>query len=200
MCHHADIFRDGGQSVPFGCRAEMAMFAKDGGGCVVGRGVAVFDVVAGKIVLGRLPGWYAGADDVGSGNPLSMLVLGKMAHHWMVSGLAAGVDGSGTGLAVHMSVQALGVLIIGLCWERRYSPARRDRAALTLAVRAAACCCPLLVLPLCIPVLIFGPERFESDIKRVGHCVSYVFAGRIVGVGLGFHPLGDCAGLRISME
>src|ERR1019366_1488293 len=92
-------FRDGGQSVSIGCRAGTGHVAQDGGGRVVGGGVAGFDAVAGPIVLGRLSGWHAGADDVG---PTVFIHAGAGQDDGALDGvrIAAGADGSGVGFAV----------------------------------------------------------------------------------------------------
>ena len=90
---------------------------------------------------------------------LSMLVLGKMTAHWMVSGLPLVLMAPVLGVQFDMSAQALGVLIVGLLLGTPVlSMIGAIGAALTLGLRGGGVLLSLLVLPLCIPVLIFGTE------------------------------------------
>ena len=94
---------------------------------------------------------------------LSMLVLGKMTAHWMVSGLPLVLMAPVLGLQFDMTVQALGVLIVGLMLGTPVlSMLGAIGAALTLGLRGGGVLLSLLVLPLCIPVLIFGTGAVEA--------------------------------------
>ncbi len=87
---------------------------------------------------------------------LSILVLGKMASHWMVSGLPLVLMSPVLGVQFDMSMQAIGVLILTLLLGTPIlSMVGAIGAALTLGLRGGGVLLSLLVLPLCIPVLIF---------------------------------------------
>ena len=51
---------------------------------------------------------------------LSVLVLGKIVAHWMLSGLPLVLIAPVLGLQFDMSAQALWVLLLHCCWEPRY--------------------------------------------------------------------------------
>jgi heme exporter protein B len=94
---------------------------------------------------------------------LSVLVLGKIVAHWMLSGLPLALIAPVLGLQFDMPVQALGVLIIGLLLGTPVlSMVGAIGAALTLGLRGGGVLLSLLVLPLCIPVLIFGTGAVEA--------------------------------------
>jgi heme exporter protein B len=132
---------------------------------------------------------------------LSMLVLGKMTAHWMVSGLPLVLMAPVLGLQFDMSGQALGVLIVGLLLGTPIlSMIGAIGAALTLGLRGGGVLLSLLVLPLCIPVLIFGAgavEAISSGLSIVSHLS---LLGAMLVLALVFTPWVTAHALRISME
>jgi heme exporter protein B len=132
---------------------------------------------------------------------LSMLVLGKMIAHWMVSGLPLVLLAPVLGLQFDMSMETIGVLIIGLLLGTPIlSMIGAIGAALTLGLRGGGVLLSLLVLPLCIPVLIFGTgavEAVSSGLKATSH-LSLV--GALFILALIFTPWVTTQALRISME
>jgi heme exporter protein B len=132
---------------------------------------------------------------------LSMLVLGKMTAHWMVSGLPLVLMAPVLGLQFDMSGQTLGVLIVGLLLGTPIlSMIGAIGAALTLGLRGGGVLLSLLVLPLCIPVLIFGAgavEAISSGLSIVSHLS---LLGAMLVLALVFTPWVTAHALRISME
>ena len=132
---------------------------------------------------------------------LSMLVLGKMTAHWMVSGLPLVLMAPVLGLQFDMSVQALGVLIIGLLLGTPIlSMVGAIGAALTLGLRGGGVLLSLLVLPLCIPVLIFGTGAVEAVSTGLSAVSHLSLLGALLVLALVFTPWVTAQALRISME
>ena len=132
---------------------------------------------------------------------LSMLVLGKMTAHWMVSGLPLVLMAPVLGLQFDMSVQALGVLIIGLMLGTPIlSMIGAIGAALTLGLRGGGVLLSLLVLPLCIPVLIFGAGAVEAISSGLSVMSHLTLLGAMLVLALVFTPWVTSEALRISME
>ena len=132
---------------------------------------------------------------------LSMLVLGKMTAHWMVSGLPLVLMAPVLGLQFDMSVQALGVLIVGLLLGTPIlSMVGAIGAALTLGLRGGGVLLSLLVLPLCIPVLIFGAGAVEAVSSGLGRASHLSLLGALLVLALVFTPWVTAQALRISME
>jgi heme exporter protein B len=132
---------------------------------------------------------------------LSMLVLGKMTAHWMVSGLPLVLMAPVLGLQFDMSVRALGVLIVGLLLGTPIlSMVGAIGAALTLGLRGGGVLLSLLVLPLCIPVLIFGAGAVEAVSSGLSIASHLSLLGALLVLALVFTPWVTAQALRISME
>ncbi len=132
---------------------------------------------------------------------LSMLVLGKMAAHWMVSGLPLVLMAPVLGLQFDMSIQALGVLILGLLLGTPIlSMVGAIGAALTLGLRGGGVLLSLLVLPLCIPVLIFGAGAVDAVTTGLAVAPHLYLLGALLVLALAFTPWVTAQALRISME
>jgi heme exporter protein B len=114
---------------------------------------------------------------------LSVVVLAKILAHWMVSGLPLVIMAPVLGLQFDMPAQALWVLIAALLLGTPIlSMIGAVGAALTLGLRGGGALVSLLVLPLCIPVLIFGAGAVEA-------VVSGTSVGSI-GNGIGIYAMG----------
>src|SRR3990172_6195734 len=90
-------------------------------------------------------------------HPLSVLILGKVLSHWLVSGLPLVLMAPLLGLQYGMPAEGLLILVVALLLGTPVlSLIGAVGAALTLGLRGGGVLVSLLVLPLCIPVLIFG--------------------------------------------
>ena len=132
---------------------------------------------------------------------LSMLVLGKILAHWMVSGLPLVLMAPVLGLQFDMSAEALWVLIGGLLLGTPIlSMIGAIGAALTLGLRGGGVLVSLLVLPLCIPVLIFGAGAVEAVATGMSVVSNMLLLGALLVLALVFTPWVTAQALRISME
>ncbi len=132
---------------------------------------------------------------------LSMLVLGKILAHWMVSGLPLVLMAPVLGLQFDMSAEALWVLILGLLLGTPIlSMIGAVGAALTLGLRGGGVLVSLLVLPLCIPVLIFGAGAVEAVASGMNVASHLSLLGALLLLALVFTPWVTAQALRISME
>ncbi|MBI5918654.1 MAG: heme exporter protein CcmB [Nitrosomonadales bacterium] len=132
---------------------------------------------------------------------LSVLVLGKMVAHWMVSGLPLVLIAPVLGLQFDMAPPALAVLVAGLLLGTPVlSMLGAVGAALTLGLRGGGVLVSLLVLPLCIPVLIFGAGAVEAVNSGLNPAANLELLGAISVLALVFTPWVTAQALRISME
>ena len=132
---------------------------------------------------------------------LSILVLGKILAHWMVSGLPLVLMAPVLGLQFDMSAQALWVLIAGLLLGTPIlSMIGAVGAALTLGLRGGGVLVSLLVLPLCIPVLIFGAGAVEAVSTGMSVVSQLSLLGALLVLAMVFTPWVTAQALRISME
>jgi heme exporter protein B len=132
---------------------------------------------------------------------LTVLVLGKIAAHWMLSGLPLVLIAPVLGLQFDMSPQALWMLVLVLLLGTPVlSMIGAIGAALTLGLRGGGVLVSLLVLPLCIPVLIFGTGAVEAVNSGMSVVSNLSFLGAFLLFALVFSPFVAAQALRISME
>ncbi len=132
---------------------------------------------------------------------LSVLVLAKILAHWMVSGLPLVIMAPVLGMQFDMSAQALWVLIAALLLGTPIlSMIGAVGAALTLGLRGGGALVSLLVLPLCIPVLIFGAGAVEAVVSGTSAGSHLSLLGALLLMALVFTPWVTALALRISME
>src|SRR5215208_829523 len=101
--------------------------------------------------------------------PLSVLVIAKVAAHWLISGLPVVMLSPLLGVQYGLSGEALGVLMLSLLLGTpTLSFIGSIGAALALGVRGSSVLVALLVLPLFIPVLIFGAGAVSNHLSGIG--------------------------------
>jgi heme exporter protein B len=189
-----------GSLFPLGVGPEPAQLR------VMGPGIAwVAAMLAALLPLGRMF-----ADDHQDGtleqmllaaHPLSLLVSGKIAAHWLCSGFLLTLVSPLLALQFDLGAPAGGVLFLSLLLGTPVlSLVGAIGAALTVGVRSAAILLPLLILPLCVPVLIFGAAAVDAaraGLEFGGH-LSLLGAFGVLGLVGG--PLATAAALRIAVE
>jgi len=132
---------------------------------------------------------------------LSVLVLGKILAHWMVSGLPLVLMAPVLGLQFGLPMQSLGVLMLGLLLGTPVlSMIGAVGAALTLGLRGGGVLVSLLVLPLCIPVLIFGAGAVEAAASGINYASHLSLLAALLVLALVLTPWVTAQALRISME
>lgn len=136
-----------------------------------------------------------------SGQPLSVLLLGKVAAHWLLSALPLVLVAPfvGTALGMPMSVWPvlMGTLALG---TGSLSLLGAIGAALTVGVRRGSALVALLVLPLEMPVLIFGARAVDLAMRgeAVAGPLNLLAALLLLFISLG--PFAIAAAMRISVE
>ena len=133
--------------------------------------------------------------------PLALIVLGKVVAHWLVSGLPLALLAPLLGLQFDLSNDALwvltGSLLIG---TPALSGIGAIGAALTLGVRGGGVLLSLLVLPLYIPVLIFGAGAVGATVSGIGAQAHLSLLAALTLAGVFFAPWPTAAALRIALE
>lgn len=136
-----------------------------------------------------------------SAHPLALLVLGKTAAHWVCSGLLLALLSPLLALQFDLSASATGVLLLGLLLGTPVlSLVGAIGAALTVGLRGAGVLLSLLVLPLCIPVLIFGAGAVDAHNAGLGVAGHFSLLGALLVLSLFAAPLVAALALRISVE
>lgn len=136
-----------------------------------------------------------------SSTPLSLLVAAKALSHFLLSGLPLVLMAPVLGLQFGLDGQALGILMLSLLLGTpTLSLIGAIGAALTLGVRGAGVLLSLLILPLYIPVLIFGAGAVEAHANGLGANGHLSLLAALLVLSAFFAPLATAMALRISLE
>ena len=136
-----------------------------------------------------------------SAQSLGLLVLGKTLAHWIVSGLPLVLLSPVLALQFDLSATSTGVLALSLLLGTPVlSLVGSIGAALTVGLRGSGVLLSLLVLPLSIPVLIFGAGAVEAHNAGLGVSGHFSLLGALLIVAAVAAPWVAAAALRISME
>jgi heme exporter protein B len=136
-----------------------------------------------------------------SGQPLSLLLLAKVATHWLLTGLPLVLMSPLVGTALGMPRSVWPVLMATLALGTgSLSMLGGVGAALTVGVRRGSVLLALLVLPLEMPVLIFGARAVDLAMQgeAVAGPLNLLAAVLLFFVSLG--PFAMAAAMRVSVE
>jgi heme exporter protein B len=136
-----------------------------------------------------------------SGQPLSLLLLAKVATHWLLTGLPLVLMSPLVATALGMPPSVWPVLMATLALGTgSLSMLGGVGAALTVGVRRGSVLLALLVLPLEMPVLIFGARAVDLAMQgeAVAAPLNLLAAVLLFFVSLG--PFAMAAAMRVSVE
>ena len=136
-----------------------------------------------------------------SASPLGLLVAGKIAAHWLTSGLPLVVLAPVLGLQFDLGGEALAVLVAALLLGTPLlSLIGAIGAALTLGVRGGGVLLSLLVLPLYIPALIFGAGAVEAHVAGLAFGGHLSLLAALLALAMFFAPWATTAALKVALE
>ena len=133
--------------------------------------------------------------------PLALLVLSKVAAHWLVTGVPLVLIAPLLGLQYDLPAHALWILVLSLLVGTPVlSLIGAIGAALTLGLRGGGVLISLLVLPLYVPVLIYGAGVVDAGISGLDTQPHFWLLSAFLVVALVLSPPATAAALRISIE
>ncbi|MBV8635236.1 MAG: heme exporter protein CcmB [Burkholderiaceae bacterium] len=136
-----------------------------------------------------------------SAEPLSVIVIGKVVAHWLVSGLPLVLLAPLLALQFDLPGEAITVLCLSLLLGTPIlSLVGAIGAALTLGLRGGGALVSLLVLPLYIPVLIFGAGAVGAQASGLGAGAHLLLLGGGLAAAIALTPWATSAALRVAME
>jgi heme exporter protein B len=136
-----------------------------------------------------------------SAEPLPLIVTGKVIAHWIVSGLPLVILAPVLAVQFDLPGESIRVLFISLLIGTPVlSLVGAIGAALTLGVRGGGVLVSLLVLPLYVPVLIFGAGAVGAEVSGVGAYAYLLLLGAASAAALALAPWAAAAALRIALE
>ena len=173
---------------------------------MIGPGVLwVAAVLASMLSLGRL--FEADHQDGSleqlalSAAPLSWLVAAKLLAHWLIAGLPLVLLSPLLGMQYALAPQALAMLSLTLLIGTPVlSLLGAIGAALTLGVRGGGVLQSLLLLPLTVPVLVFGTGAVDAHMRGLGGQAHVSVMLALFLVAAAFGPWACAAALRLALE
>jgi heme exporter protein B len=194
------FFLLGGAIFPFGLGPEPMLLARIAPGVI--WAMALF---AALLSVDRL--FHADFED-GSLDQLALLdlplwavSLAKTLAHWATLGLPLLIAAPLLAIAFGMPMEGLPVLLAALALGGPLlSLIGSVGAALTLGARRSGAILPLLVLPLYVPILVFGAAAVEASLLGVSAQSALTMLGGLALAGLVLAPWAAAAALRHALE
>ena len=133
--------------------------------------------------------------------PMELVVLAKVLAHWLTTGLPLIVAAPVIALLYNLDLAALPVLLLAmLLGTPVLSLLGAVGAGLILGARRGGVLIPLLVLPLTIPVLIFGVAAVDAALADLGARPYLLILGAMLLASLALTPWAAAAALRQAVE
>lgn len=134
-------------------------------------------------------------------SPVYAVALAKVAAHWIITGMTLCLLSPLLGSALYLDAATLWVLFLTLLLGTpTLSLVGAIGAALTVGLRRGGILLALLILPLYVPVLIFGAGAVDltaNGLDATGHL--YLLAALLV-LALTLAPFAIAGALRVALE
>jgi len=133
--------------------------------------------------------------------PLPLLCAGKMVAHWLTTGLPLSLVAPLLGLQFGLDGRELMVVVTGLLLGTPVlSMLGAVGAALVLGVRGGSILMALLLLPLYIPVVIFGAGAAEASMAGIDFMPNLSILAALLLFGIVATPFAAAAAVKISLD
>lgn len=136
-----------------------------------------------------------------SAQPLTLLAFGKTVAHWLVAGLPLVLVSPLVALTFQMPGRTVGVMMLTLTLGTiSLSLLGSIGAALTVGLHRGTALLSLLILPLAMPVLIFGARTVALAAADDAVAAGVYFLAAYCMLALTLAPFATAAALKISNE
>ena len=133
--------------------------------------------------------------------PMGLIVLAKVAAHWVTTGLPLIVAAPILAVSLNMEADGFWALIAALALgTSTLSLIGAVGAALVLGSRRAGVLLSLLILPLYIPVLIFGVGAVDAAVAGLSVRPHLLILGGLLAGAVALCPWASAAALRQAVE
>jgi heme exporter protein B len=133
--------------------------------------------------------------------PVAMLVLAKTAAHWLTTALPLIIASPLLAMFMALPGDVFGTLVLSMAiGTPGLSLIGAVGAALTVGMRRGGVLMSLLVLPLYIPILIFGVGAMGAVMMGHDGTSALMLLGAISLFALVLAPVGAAAALRLALE
>lgn len=136
-----------------------------------------------------------------SPQPLYLSVLAYIAAHWLITGLLLALVSPLFALMLNLPSAAIGSLVASLLLGTAVlSLLGGIGAALTVGLKRGGMLISLLILPLYMPVLIFGSAAVKAAVTGAPVGPYLALLGAMLSLAIALAPMAIAAGLRISID
>jgi heme exporter protein B len=136
-----------------------------------------------------------------SAHPLSLLALAKVIAHWLITGLPLLIVAPLLGVLLDLSAEEIRTLMLTLALGTPVlSMVGAIGVALTVGLRRGGMILSLLVLPLYVPVLLFGANAVETAGAGMPVTAHLLLLAAMLVMALSLTPVATAAALRISLS
>ena len=136
-----------------------------------------------------------------SPHPTEILVLAKVLAHWLTTGLPLIIVSPLLGIFLYLQADGFWVMIMSLLLGTPVlSLIGAIGAALTLGARRSGVLISLLILPLFIPVLIFGVSAVDAALMGLPTRPQLFILGAFLLFAAALSPWASAAALRQAVE
>ncbi len=134
-----------------------------------------------------------------SPNPLVILVFAKVTAHWLLTGLPLVIIAPLLGLFMALPAESVTVLVYSLLLGTPVlSLIGAIGVSLTVAVNRGGVLLSLIILPLYIPILIFGANAVDVAMDGLPVKGQLMFLAAVLALALSLAPLATAVALRIT--
>lgn len=135
-----------------------------------------------------------------SHHPLSVIVLAKVLAHWLITGLPLLIVAPLLGVLLYLPDSAMVVLVITLALGTPVlSLIGAIGTGLTVGLKRGGVLLSLLVLPLYVPVLIFGALAVNDATAGLSVAGHLYLMGALLVLAIALSPLAAAAAIRVSI-
>ena len=133
--------------------------------------------------------------------PLELIVIGKSLAHWLTTSLPLILITPVLAVLLNMNDAALLPLIYAmLIGTPALSLIGTIGASLTVSLKRGGVLLSLLILPLYVPVLIFGVMAVDAGISSIGSNASLLFLAAVTLFSLAITPWVSAAAVRLALD
>jgi heme exporter protein B len=133
--------------------------------------------------------------------PVFVPLLAKIFAHWLLSGLAMTVLAPVAAFILFLPSEVLPTLVVTLlAGSPALSLIGAVGAALTVGLKRGGVLLALLVLPLFVPILIFGAGAVQERLAGIENAAQIYWLLAITMAAVTLAPFAVAAALRISLE
>ena len=133
--------------------------------------------------------------------PLGFIALIRVLGHWLTTGLPLVVLAPVIAMPLGFSAESMpAILVMLLMGTLFFSLIGAIGAALTVSLRSSGLLLPVLVLPLAVPVLVFGARGSQMAMNGDWPAGPMYMLGFLLLLAASLGPVAMAGGLRISLD